>query len=467
MAYNTITPLRHKLYTVNNNNFVKPKEDEESSQSSQSTEEQVSSKTPSQLTLDEQKRVFPEQLNEQEQTQQIDNSSFNTLKSSAVNIAQILKDFRSTAMAIGTPAELNEEVEMYLSLVETQVKKETPNSKTIKSNLKNASALLDGYITETLQRTSNVVENWLDALFLQQVDFKYNENDVNPQFLVKFPENSNKVKTEETQSTQEASQNEEESNKIAIPQDAELKSLFIQAKKLVYANEIKKALEIFEMARNRAIEISDNDTESKILYEIGQIYDSKDYLAQALTSYNKSLGIAKDINIKTKAHFSMAKIYDDVSQFEPAINHYMSSISYAGQNDNFSAQSTSLTKIGNIFTDKYDKKAFEFYNEATFIANESKKPKVKGYVSSNTASAYAKFNNPKMALQNYSEAIKEYQEAKSPEQAAINYKKAAQLMISLKNFSKAKSLLQKALQSAQKTNNTELISKINSELQKL
>ena len=63
--------------------------------------------------------------------------------------------------------------------------------------------------------------------------------------------------------------------------------------------------------------------------------------------------------------------------------------------------------------------------------------------------------------------VQEYQNAKSPEQAAINYKKAAQLMIKLQNFNKAKSLLQKALANAKQTNNTELISKINSQIQSL
>lgn len=465
MAYNTITPLRHKLYTVNGNNFVKPKEDEESSQSQQLIEEQSETSRQNQLTLDEQKRVFPEQAEKSRAPA--------GLTKNAVNIAQILKDFRSTALAIGTPEGLNEEVETYLSLVDTQVRKESPNVKTIKSNLKNASALLDGYITETLQRPSNVVENWLDALFLQQVSFKYNENDINPQFLVQFPDSGksssveNDAQTKETEETEDTEENTKKIPQIITPQDTQLKSLFIQAKKLSYANEFKKALEIFELATKRAVEVKDKETESKILYEIGQIYDSKDYLAQALESYYKSIGTTNDLNIKTKAHFSMAKIYDDTAKFEPAVNHYMSSISFAGQNDNLTAQSASLTKIGNIFTGKYDKKAFEFYDEAKIIARESKTPKVKGYVSGNTANAYAKFNNPKLALQNYSEAVKEYQDAKSPEQIAVNYKKAAELMMSFQNFKKAENLFQKALVSAKQANNTELVSKINAQIQAL
>ena len=85
---------------------------------------------------------------------------------------------------------MKEEVNGYLSLIETQVKKDNPNTKLVKSNLKNASSILDNYISQTLNKDSKVVENWVDALFLQQVDFKYNEEEINPQFLVKFPQGS-------------------------------------------------------------------------------------------------------------------------------------------------------------------------------------------------------------------------------------------------------------------------------------
>ena len=50
-----------------------------------------------------------------------------------INIAQILKDFKNTAIAIGTPDDLKEEVYGYIELIEKQVVKEKPNSKLIKS----------------------------------------------------------------------------------------------------------------------------------------------------------------------------------------------------------------------------------------------------------------------------------------------------------------------------------------------
>lgn len=462
MVYNAMYPIRQQPFvTRDGRGLVKKKEDEESSQSSRPTQNQEEPQVNNAPRRDIQQELVDSKKAQQTATMARDAN----IKNSTVNIAQIIKDFKNTAVAIGASPELTNEVNEYLSLVEKQVQKDDPNIKLIKSNLRNASSLLDNYITETLQRPSKVVENWIDALFLQNINYRFNEEEVNSQFLVKFPherKEEGNSKNEEESENESEEQTKEETKKISvhIPQDEKLKSLFLQAKKYTYANNSKKAMELFKEALSRAIEVEDKETESKVLYEIGKIYDKNDYLAQALTSYNKSLATTQDSNVKTKAHFSMAQIYDDVNQVEPAINHYMSSISYAGEIENLTAQTTSLTKIGNIYSDKYKKEAFDFLLEAEAIAIESKSSKTKGYVSSNIANAYNRFNDPENALRFYSNAIKEYQDAKSPDKIAINYKRAAEVMKDYNNPAKAKSLLQKALSKARETDDILLTQEI-------
>lgn len=401
------------------------------------------------------------------------------LRSSNINIAQILKDFKNTAVAIGTPSDLNEEVEGYLSLIETQVKKENPNVKLIKSNLMNASSILDNYISQTLNKESKVVENWVDALFLQQVDFKYNEEDINPQFLVKFPEGSTDKKAEEVPPeetfaaqpqevvAEEVQEEAAPQTVVKIPQDKELKSLFIQSKKLAYAKESKKAIETFQKALARADEVGDIETKSKIYYEIGQIYDDTDNLPQALKSYDLSIKTTSDNNVKTKAHYSMAQIYDDANKIEPALDHYFVSVAYGGESDNLAAQSTSLTRIGNIFSDMYEQNAFEFFGAANDLAAETDNSRVKGFVASSTGRAYEKFGEPQQALKSYSQAVKNYTDAESPAKAAQNYISAAEIMIDFDSYEKARGLLNKAQKFAQKANDESLISEISERLREI
>ena len=441
--------------------------------------------------------------------------------SNKVNIAQILKDFRNTISAIGTPDILREEVEDYLQEIEVHTKGEAPSINFVQTNLLNAAAILDRYISETLNKESKVVVKWLEALFLQRINYRYNDGEINKAFLVKFPESEEEKRAKAEKAAQEAAQAQIEEQSVedkptsiepiqdvqttyepipepvqhqrqvvvkqnphitepindyvpqrnivqqkskpqitVIPEDNELKSLFVQAKKHAFAHNPAKAMDMFHRALLRAQQINDGESQSKICLEMGKIYDDNNYVVQALNSYNRSLKSTTDNYIKTEAHYSMAQIYDEVNQIEPALNHYMTSISYAGANDNLVVQSTSLTRIANIFSDKYDKKAFEFYDEANVLVSQTDDSKAKGFVYSNTASACSSFNIPTKALQYYADAVKHYTDANSKENIAENYKAAAELMIDYKHFKKAKVLLNKALIHANKIKDIKLIDEI-------
>ncbi len=429
-------------------------------------------------------------------------------RSNKVNIAQILKDFRNTIKAIATPQDVEEQVNRYLQIVNEQVHAEHPQVNLIQSNLKIAASLLDRYISETLNKESKVVQNWLDALFLQRIDYGYNEDDINPSFLVKFPDNDKKenseapqqdiedsqqnIQTEQQQqlpveteySAAEAEQEQginiepeeltleeeftqaqktisQKPNITIIPQDTRLKSLFVEAKKHAFNNNPQKAMAMFKEAFSRAGELNDNETQSRICLEIGKIYDDNDHFVQALNSYNKSLQYTTDVNVKSRAHYSMAQIYDDVNQIEPAMKHYFTSISYAGKSDDLIGQSDSLTRMANILTDKYNEEAFEYYETARKLIDQTSDLTMKGYVLSNTADACVQFRKKDKALKYYAEAVKNYEKTNSNEDIAINYKAAAELMINFNSLNKAKSLLKKALIHAVKTTNEDLISEIN------
>lgn len=403
---------------------------------------------------------------------------------SQINIAQILKDFNNTALAIGTPEDLKDEVDGYLALIEKQVKKSNPDPKLVKSNLKNAASILDRHISETLNKDSKVVENWVDTLFLQKVDLNYNENEINERFLVKFPDGSTSQTKRQEELQTAAPENElpqsvqdnpkvipisvaGQTNATKIPQDKQLKSLFIQAKKYAYAKDPEKAIKAFEQALNRAMEIDDTETSGKIYYEVGKIYDDHDYLAQALKSYNQSIKLSTDENVKTKAHYSMAQIYDDVNQITPALDHYVSTVSFAGEAENLPAQSASLTKIGNIYSDMYEKEAFDFYEVADGLAQETKNYNLRGFVASNTGNAYVKFEEPEKALKSYSKAVKNYTTAESPLKTAQNYLSAADIMVEFNNLNKAYNLLSKAQKYAQQTENINLMNEINTKMKQL
>ncbi len=431
----------------------------------------------SNVNINAQKNVYPNQQANQINPNKENLENYNT----EINIAQILKDFKNTAAAIGTPESINEEVNGYLSLIDKQVQKDNPNVKLIKSNLKNAASLLDAHISETLNKDSKVVENWVDTLFLQKINFNYDEKDINERFLVKFPDGSTSQtkRQEELHETSQEVQSTIESNEkvipisvagdnvIKIPQDKELKSLFIQAKKYAYAQNPEKAIQTFEKALNRANELDDTETSGKIYFEVGKIYDNHDYLPQALKSYRQSIRLTQDENVKAKAYYSMAQIYDDVNQITPALNHYVSAVSHAGEAENLPAQSASLTKMGNIYTDMYEKDAFDYYDVAKDLAEETDNYSLKGFVSSNTAKAHVKFEEPEQALKSYSYAVENYTNAQSHLKTAQNYEAAADIMVEFNNIEKAYKLLTKAQKYARKTEDINYMKSISVKMNQL
>ncbi len=163
----------------------------------------------------------------------------------------------------------------------------------------------------------------------------------------------------------------------------------------------------------------------------------------------------------------MAQIYDDVNQIKPALDHYYSSVAYGGESENLAAQSTSLTKMGNIYTDMYEQDALDYLTVADDLAAETDNNKVKGYVSSSLAKAYDKFGEPQEALKSYSKAVKHYSDANSPLKAAQSYMDAAEIMLDYNCTNKARGLLQKARTSAVQASNQDLISKIDEKLSRL
>jgi tetratricopeptide (TPR) repeat protein len=360
---------------------------------------------------------------------------------SKVNIAQIITDFRNTAQAIGSPEDITGEVETYLITAEEQSFQEKPDRRLIQETLRSASCVLDGFISKTLNKNSKVVENWVEALFLQQVDYKSDPESINPDFLVKMPEKSKNIEPVETPVA--AGQPAQAGAKVYVPENPELRKYFLQGKK--YSSDPQKALAALGTAMSLAQDTGDLQALSMVCFEIGQIYDKNDNLEEALKYYNRSLINSNDNNLKTKAYYSMAQIYNDFVYFEPAMEHYYAAISHAGEAENLNAQTKSLIDIAGMFAQRYDKeKTRQYYTFAKQIAQETKENKTLGAVYSRCADTMRKLEENILALNDYKESVKYYEKANSLIKTAQGYEKASQVMSKLGNTSKAASLMKMA-----------------------
>ena len=465
--YNSIYPVQIKPYVPpQTKKQVDGNDENEASQSSDVYQNRRSGSTdPYGATDPNGRSSYPRHEYPNGQKSTIDYSK------SKVNIAQIITDFKSTANAIGAPPNIIQEVDQYLALAETQSLKNEPDKKLIQSNLKNASNVLDKFISQTLNKKSKVVENWIDALFLQQVDYKSDPTTVNEDFLVKLPDKETgdmkpisqniapqqqqpqeipaqeEVQSQETvqQAVEPQSEAPSAKNGVYIPQDAQIRKSFLQGKKYAAINQTDKAIEAFNAALTQAQYIGDTNAEGMASYELGKIYDNQDNLDKALGLYNNAYRASNDNNLKAHALYAMAQIYDDIVYFEPAMDHYFAAISYAGEAENLNAQTKALSNIADMYAERYDKEqTYKYYGAAKNIALETNNPKTMGSVWSRSGDSMTILNENVNALQDYKSSARFYEQADSPVKMARNYEKASVVMLKLGNRKKAQSLLEKA-----------------------
>ncbi len=449
--YNSIYPSYVNPYVnVNNRQIQRKQDDEKSSQSSKQTENN------------------PQQNNRKNNTTA---SYFPTGEKVAIdytkrqiNIDQVLTDFKNTANAIGAPDEIKEEVSSYLSLISTQSQKDNPNKQIIQSNLKNASQILDEYITNTLKKPSKVVENWVDALFMQQIDYKTQQQ----------PSIQNQEKSilqlNQNQDISEVSTVNKNTSKsdIYIPSDPQLKRMFIQAKKYAAIDNKEKALNAFQNTLDYAQSIGEGEACAIVHYEQGLLYDNNDDIEKALYNYNNAAKQSSDNNIKAKAHIKMGKIYDDFVKFESAVDHYCAAVSFAGESDNLKLQSQALSDLAQIHAERYDKtNALTFMSLADTAAEETKDKKVIGLISSKNGKNCERLNENSQALKYYSNSAKSFYDIDDNINLAKKYQSAALIMLKYGNSAKAKNLLSKAFVAASSTSDSELKSSIATQIANL
>ncbi len=599
--YNGVNPIKiHKYQGPYKNGNVGQKEEDENSSSNSQTKLAIAEK-------------------QSEQRHNINANTSSKLRNS-VNISQIITDFKNTRLAIGTPDTISQEIDTYLHLIETEANKDNPNKNIIKTNLKNASKILDGYIGKELNKPSKVVEGWVDALFLQNVNYKANPNDINPAYQLNLPNNKhnsdripsntnpintsdinhsrqhnlsntnnniptennfvnnsfsmphpsklNKMTKEESQSyfqqqlqnnsnyqsspirnniqhnsnivtstipsngqnnepilqnyeinhninTQTISNNQniefnnnnnntlnqtqieyqniiannsdyiqesnipvenitttsqplklQSRNKVYVPKEEHLKNLFIQGKKLSKNKDYKNSLETFKEALIYAKEKNDTQTQALVHLELGKLFDKTDYLPQAIKSFNNAAKKSNDYNVKALAHLSMGKIYDELIYDDASIDHYIAAVSYAGETDNIKLQTTALSNLGELYSQKYDEnKSITFFNIAKDYALESNDDKTIGRTYKRSAESLANFKKDKLALNDIKTSTIHYANVDNSEKKVIeNYKLASQYMLNLGNKSKAIKLLEKAQNMAKEINAEDLSRSISKSL---
>ncbi|MCQ2958072.1 MAG: hypothetical protein MJ180_04110 [Candidatus Gastranaerophilales bacterium] len=426
------------------------------------------------------------QGNNQQQKPATDTFTGSNYKPATINIKQVLIDFHSTLNAIGASEEVEEEVKTYLSLVENQSKKDKPNKKMIISDLKIAADVLDAYITDALNKPSKVVKDWVDALLLQNIDFKSDESITKGAFESITGEQSQTAKVAEKRLAEKALgankeieakeevitdtfEIQEEPIQEQIQQNSQIDELILIAtNKDVSSKEALKSLsEAFTIAQKE----ENKPAIAKIYFEIAKIQNKENNLPQALDCLHASTVLAytlNDNNLKTKTHKTMGKIYDDAGLTDVALSHYFTSLGFDGELDDTDNQADTLISVGKIHSSEYAKDdAIDCFKDALELAKVKKNVSIMGNVFYNTGKTFKQSGENDSALKNFKQAAILSQKSGDNGSLATVYEEAADLMSDMSFANRAVDLYKKSYRIAEKLNDEDALIRIRGKIKAL
>ncbi len=410
----------------------------------------------------------------------------NVVKS--MNIQQILIDFKSTIAAIGASEEVEEEVKGYLDLIDKQTQKENPNKKVIVSNLKVCANLLDNYISETLNKPSKVVKDWVEALLMQPIDFKADktltkgafetitgeppqtarlaqeklaqkeasaiqqeqeiieqpeikENEVIQENNINIKEEEQTVQPETTQKIEKPAQNSEIQNIIEKADD-------------IKNDDTKSAMNLYSEAFKLAQKENNKNMMAQIYSKIGNLQNSTNNLIGALDCLNASTLLAYECGeteLMADNHAQMGRIYDEKGMFEPAFNHYHRSVALNGELENLDKQTETLTQVGDMFSERYfANEALGYYDLALDMAKENKNYENASNIFRHCAKTNENSGKLQNAMNNLKNAAAISNNINDNAELASIYEQAGDMMKKMGHSKKAADLYKKAYRLAQK-----------------
>lgn len=453
--YNGIYPINiHYNYkTDNNKKKVQSKEEESQNQNGNLSNGNAT------LTQDELVNKYHQNtINYQNQNQNFNLNAYqhrnpndlqNIQRKKVINIHQIVSDFIKTQIAINAPNEVVNEVNKFLAKVDYESNSENPQKQVIQFNLKEASKLLDDYISKTLNKDSHVVEGWLNALFLQDIDYRNNPNDINETFKLKFPKGSkvdekisenldilypnmpsqvqtSEISTEDhiqvTNETVSPERIEDNSNNSIINLDKKLTSekepiskpiekpvseTTIQEPKSVVLPKLQEEEEK-EIQKNTYTSNPNktqknyipNDEKLKSLFTQAKILgNAKDYQS-ALNFYEDALNYAQQIGdsqIEPIIYYEVAKVYDKTDNTNTAIEYYANAISTSNGNNNIKA--LSHLALGKIYDNSsLIDTSLNHYMAACSYGGESENVKLQSFALADISDIYASTYNKDVAF---------------------------------------------------------------------
>lgn len=363
-----------------------------------------------------------------------------------VNIAQILQDFRSTIAAINSPEDVKEEVESYLAFTSRESQKESPSREIILANLKNAARVTDKYIQDSLKKPSRVVQDWVDALFLQQINLKSDPNEINEDFRVKIPEKKSKeiISTPHQggvaplkEDTVDFSTPKEEAPTTEPPQEEPVYEVGP-----LYEPTYPETVSYEEYPATPAAEEEETQTQAPVLtaHEEESPYAAK----------TENEALAKEVLLQGRA------VFNNSGDIYGALKLYDEALSLVEGSDNVNLKSAIYYERAKIFDSQdYAELALIDYNKAT----KAKDGNLRAHAHIKMGNIYDDYVQFEPAIDQYSRAIESSEEVNNLQGKTRALRYMATMFAGVYDSENTEAFSDLAMESARETNNPDTVAK--------
>jgi tetratricopeptide (TPR) repeat protein len=336
----------------------------------------------------------------------------------------VIGDFKNTMSALGADEQTRSEVTAYLNVVRLQAGKDQPEVPYIRQTLKTAANSLDQFISKALGQPSQVVKEWVDALLLQNIDYKATLPLDHPSDSEHKPATSaDAIPVSKEGSGEDAPDELTEpsatpsANALPASTKTQVKSLIEAAKAERLAGNPQQADQKLQDALALLKDANRPDWEGKVWRMRGRTLDQSGQWEQAVQAYQQSahsFETAKQPQRQAQALQAMASILEEHGQLTPAKAAYRQVVALDRQSGEVQNQARSLNDLAGVLLKQGDsRQAVRALQKASTLAESPNvQPEVRSDILSNLGAAHHQAQNYDQAVQSYQQSLQAAQEAR-------------------------------------------------------
>ncbi len=362
-----------------------------------------------------------------------------------IPLNDVIHDFNNTMTALGVDDTTQQEVATYLGVVRLQAGKDQPEVGYIKQTLRTAANTLDQYISKALGQPSKVVKEWVDALLMQDIDYKANiaPEEIAPPKATSQPPGSQEPET----ATESPALTKPETLNVKT----QLKSLIETAKTFQSQQQYPQADEKLQTALNLLQDQDKPDWEGKIWGLRGKILDQSGQWQKALNAYEQAANRFAQAQLPQKQSYALqaaASLLEDHGDLQKAKGYYEQVVALDELANDPRTLLHSLNDLGSVALKTGDAaQAIHVLEKAAkFLQTEGVSPAVKSDIQANLAAAYRKNQNYNQAIETYQQSLKTARQAKDKTRYTSGLQQLASLFVEANQPQNAMKALQRLQQ---------------------